>query len=299
MEAFAQSDVCAVVVTYFPEAGCADNLAPIAAQVGRLVVVDNGSSATSLEPVETEARRLGATVIHLDVNMGIARALNVGLELAAREGFRWLATFDQDSRAPPDMVATMFRALAVYPESERVIVIAPLHVDRRLNVRIGERRFEGSGEGWRLVRSAMTSGNLVNVHIAQSIGGYDDSLFIDYVDHEFCLRARRQGYRVLEATSAILGHSLGRLELRQLGPWQIKVTNYAPVRRYYMNRNRILVWRKYWAREPTWVVWDSMRMLIELLSVVLYERDVRPKTRMVARGVLDAGRNVRGEFRPS
>jgi len=299
MNTFAQSDVCAVVVTYFPEAACAENLAPIAAQVGRLVIVDNGSSEVSLRPVEAEAGRLGATVIHLGANMGIARALNVGLEFAAREGFRWLATFDQDSRASPGMVAAMFTALAAYPERERVVLIAPLHVDRRLGVRIGERRFEGSGEGWRLVRSAMTSGNLVDVRIAQSIGGYDDSLFIDYVDHEFCLRARRHGYRVLEATSAKLGHSLGRLEMRRLGPWHIKVTNYAPVRRYYMSRNRVLVWRKYWAREPTWVVWDWLRMLIELLSVVLYERDPRSKTRMIVRGVLDATRNVRGEFKAS
>src|ERR1700686_4316422 len=97
-----KSAICAVVVTYFPKLACVENLAALAPHVGKLLIVDNGSSVQTLEPVEVAAQRLDATVVRLGSNLGIAAALNVGLKLAREQGYRWLATFDQDSQATPE-----------------------------------------------------------------------------------------------------------------------------------------------------------------------------------------------------
>ena len=53
-----RSNVCAVVVTYFPKPGCATNLVAIGSQVDHLFIVDNGSSAQSLRPIESAAAEL-------------------------------------------------------------------------------------------------------------------------------------------------------------------------------------------------------------------------------------------------
>ena len=47
MPAIERLEICAIVVTYFPKAGCADNLTALAPQVGHIVIVDNGSSAAA------------------------------------------------------------------------------------------------------------------------------------------------------------------------------------------------------------------------------------------------------------
>ena len=295
--AIERAAICAVVVTYFPKAGCAENLAALAPQVGRLVIFDNGSSAESLAPVEAAAQQLGATLTRFTSNLGIATALNAGLRFAREHGFLWLATFDQDSRCTPGMIEEMTRAFESFPQPQTVAIISACHVERRLGFAIRERG-EAVGEGWRVIPSTMTSGNLLNVAIATAVGGFDDSLFIDYVDHELCLRLRSHGYRILEATRARLLHSLGSIERRLLLFIRVTVTNHPVVRHYYRTRNRLIVWRQYWKREPLWAIRDIRRFLLETVCVVLYEQQARAKVPMIVRGLRDGWRNIRGALDP-
>jgi len=294
-----RSDICAAVVTYFPEPESAENLLALAPQVGRVLLIDNGSPPQSLEPLEAIARKIDASLVRLNGNLGIAAALNMGLRVAASQGFGWLATFDQDSRATPQMLENMAQALASYPERDRVGLIAPLHKDRRVGVTVSDGGREQAGPGWNVIRTTMTSGNLVNIAAAQAVGGFDDSLFIDYVDHEFCLRLRRRGYRILEATRAVLNHALGNMELRSLGVARMGITHHSALRRYYITRNRMLVWRGYWRAEPAWVLRDMRRFLSESAGIMLFEKDAGAKMRMTLRGIRDASRNVRGAFDPA
>jgi len=292
--AIERSDICAIVVTYFPKASCADNLVALAPEVGRILIVDNGSGAAAFAPVQAAAERLGATIMRLGRNLGIAAALNVGLKFAREQGLQWIATFDQDSQVTPGMVGEMTRALTSYPQPERIAIVTPCHVDRHLGFTVRDRDNEAAGEGWRVIRSTMTSGNLLNVRIATAVGGFDDSLFIDYVDHDFCLRLRRHGYRILEATRATLLHSLGAMERRLFLFKRVTVTNHGVVRHYYRARNRLIVWRRYKRYEPFWVIRDMRRFLFETVYVVLYEREVGAKLPMILRGLRDGMRDVRG-----
>jgi rhamnosyltransferase len=292
------SDVCAVVVTYFPGDGCAGNLESLAPQVGKLLIVDNGSSAQSLEPIQAAALRLNAKIVRLGSNFGIAKALNVGLGVAREHGYPWLATFDQDSRATPMMIEEMFSALEHYPHPDQVAIITPCPVDRQLGVDLRYPGTEAFGADWRIIHCAGTSGNIVNVRVAFDAGGFDDSLFIDYVDFEFCLRLRRQGFRILEASRAKLMHSLGRMELRLFIFIYVPVTNHPPVRRYYMSRNRLILWRRYWKREARWVIRDIGWFLRETAYLLLYEEQVEMKIPMIVRGLCDGLRNVRGVYAP-
>ncbi|HEY7889912.1 MAG TPA: glycosyltransferase family 2 protein [Steroidobacteraceae bacterium] len=292
-----RQDICAVVVTYFPQASSVENLPALSKQVGRLLIVDNGSGSSSFDLLEGTAQPPETVILRLGSNLGIAAALNVGLRFAHEHGYRWLGTFDQDSRTTPGMLEEMACALASYPRPEEVAVITPCHVDQRLNFTVRERACEAAGDGWRTIRSAMTSGNLVRVAAALSIGGFDESLFIDLVDHDFCLRLRGHGYRVLEATRARLLHSLGSMERRLLAFKRVNVTHHPAIRRYYMSRNRIILWRRHWRQEPAWVLRDLRRFLSESLCIVLYERQTGGKLRMIIRGIGDAIRHRCGPFR--
>jgi rhamnosyltransferase len=296
IQGITRSDICAVVVTYFPQPGCAENVLALAPQVGRLLIIDNGSSDETLQPIEDAAQNVGATVLRLGSNLGIAKALNTGLQVAYEQGFRWLATFDQDSHSSVAMLEEMSDALDSYPSRDLVGLIAPVHVDRRAGIVVSDRRREESGPTWHVIRTTMTSGNLVNIETARAVGGFDDSLFIDYVDNEFCLRLRRRGYRILEATLAHLSHALGDLEVRNLGLARAGITNHSALRRYYITRNRLFVWREYWRSEPAWVLRDMRRFVSEAAGIVLFEQDTAAKFRMILRGTRDALHNIRGAF---
>jgi rhamnosyltransferase len=286
--------ICAVVVTHHPRSHLDESLAVLAPQVSELLIVDNGSSAPKLAELSAAAAMAGATVLALGANRGIAHALNVGLRAAQLRGCQWLATFDQDSLASPAMLREMLHAAQSYPGAERVAVISPVHVDRRLGISLATRTAESEGPLWRVQRTAMTSGNLVDVAKVSAVGGFEEGLFIDYVDHELCLRLRRHGYEVLEARHARLQHSLGEVSAHPLGRQSLRVTNHSAVRRYYMSRNRLILWGRYARTEGSWVRRDMRGFVTELAGIVLFEEQSLAKLRMIARGAWDAIRGVRG-----
>jgi rhamnosyltransferase len=291
--------ICAIVVTYFPKSGLAQNLSALASQVRTILIVDNGSSEECLAMIDQAALSVAAVVVRLGANQGIAMALNVGLRMARERGFLWVATFDQDSQVTPGMIKEMALALQTYPQRNHVAIVTPCHVDRQIGHTVRERRHAGVGEGWRVIFSTMTSGNLVNLDAASAVGDFDGSLFIDYVDHEFCLRLRDHGYLVLEATRAVLRHSLGNMERRLLLVKRVTVTNHVPVRRYYMSRNRLIIWRRYWRRQPVWVLIDIRRFLFETMYLLLFEKQTNMKIKMLLRGLRHGLKGIRGEYDPN
>src|SRR4051794_20411549 len=95
------SGICAVVVSYNPPVYLLDNLEKLKIQAPEVVLIDNGSGASSAALLKRAERDLGIKIIHNQKNVGIAAALNMGIRHAIREGYEWLATFDQDSTITP------------------------------------------------------------------------------------------------------------------------------------------------------------------------------------------------------
>lgn len=288
-----------MVVTYHPLPEYADNILALAEQVQRVLVVDNGSDAASLSAVRDAVASINGILIPLGRNLGIGAALNAGLRYAQEHGFSWLATFDQDSRVTAGMIATMLDTLDGYADPEHVTIITPRHVDQGLNKTIQDRASGDTGQRWRLLTTTLTSGNLVRVQPALAAGGFDENLFIDYVDHEFCLRLHRLGQQVLEASNATLLHALGHMQWHRFLGAKVAVVNQPSVRRYYISRNRFIVWRAYWRTAPLWVLRDVRRFVSETLLIVLYEEDVRRKLNMTLKGLKDGLTGVRGAFDPA
>jgi rhamnosyltransferase len=286
--------ICAVIVTHHPRAPLDESLAMLAPQVSELLIVDNGSPAPQLEQLSGAAAGAGATLLPLGANRGIAHALNIGLQQARAHSCPWLATFDQDSLPGASMLEEMLRAAASHPRAARVALISPVHVDVRLGVSLGPKKAEREAPLWRVLRTAMTSGNLVDVEKVIALGGFEEDLFIDYVDHELCLRLRRYGYEVLEARQVRLPHALGEVSAHRMGGRTLRVTHHCAARRYYISRNRLILWWRYARTEGHWVRRDMRSFVTELAGIVLHEQQRLTKLRMVVRGIRDAVRGVRG-----
>lgn len=65
----------------------------------------------------------------------------------------------------------------------------------------------GDGCGELLV--ANPSGSLLRLAAFEQLGDFRDDFFIDQVDNEFCLCARRNGLRVVQRRDTILLHRMG------------------------------------------------------------------------------------------
>ena len=55
----------------------------------------------------------------------------------------------------------------------------------------------------------ITSGTLTSLKAFANLGPFRADFFIDFVDSEYCLRARKAGYRILVSPHARIRHRVG------------------------------------------------------------------------------------------
>lgn len=281
--------ICGIIVTYFPSSDLLEVVEAIRGQVSNIVIVDNGSGVAANTLFEG-FQRDGIEVVRNPENLGIAAALNIGVARARDLGSDWVLTLDQDSVCDPGMVQSMMTAYRELPESKknRVGVLAPVYYARENGYVSSELR--GFKRGEVIDQNyVMTSGNLIPILALSRIGPFADDFFIDYVDHDFCLRAKKCGYRVLLVADARMGHRVGNLRNHFLfGRFRFFSYNYSAERHYYRYRNRV---KLYWRHFGSWVGQDQGFALRELIKLYLVESDRWVKTKAIIKG---AGHGILG-----
>jgi rhamnosyltransferase len=277
--------ICAVVVTFHPDAALASRLSRIAREVAHVVVVDNGSDETVLAMLRALASRGGVDVILNERNRGIATALNQGIERARALGFASVLLLDQDSVVQPGIAAALCQAVNSHPDPDAVAVVGSNYIEAS-----DGRRLIPATVSARWVRrpTAITSGSLLSIEAFERVGSFRDELFIDEVDHEFCLRALARGYDVIIATEIVMEHAMGDARVERRFLWRtVRPMNYSPARWYFITRNSIVVAREHWRSQPAWVgrnLWGHVKWLAK---AVLYEPGRLTKLRFVMRGLRD------------
>ena len=89
-------------------------------------------------------------------------------------------------------------------------------------------------------------------------------------------------------------HRIGQPTLRWIGRRAVHPTNHSAVRRYYITRNRFLVWRRYCRTDSHFVARDILASQKELIKLLLFEEDRPAKVRAMLAGLRDGIRNVTG-----
>lgn len=227
--------IAAGIVTYNPELKrLKENIEHIAMQVDKIFMFDNGSD--NIAEIDELCRKWpeGVVLIKSDMNIGLAAALNRLCRWGVKHGYQYMVTLDQDSVCPEDLVLTLQGNLR--PD---VAVAAP-NIVYRNNECFAVKRAVAEEVEW-----VITSASLTSLAVWDEIGGFDERLFIDGVDRDFCVRARKKGYHIVKDYNAELMHELGNLKCRKVFGRTIYVTNHAAFRKYYMVRNTIYLDKKH------------------------------------------------------
>ncbi|MFM0203800.1 glycosyltransferase family 2 protein [Paraburkholderia fungorum] len=233
------SGVGIVVVFYHPDDDCIRR-ANRFAEFGLCVAVDNTE-------IHRSASELGLhdSVVYLPNggNRGIATGINQGVAQLLERGCSSALIFDQDSEPSSELLAGLPALLEREVNAgRRVALIGPAYDDARLGgtapfVRFrfpALERIEPAGTELISVDFLISSGSCINLFAWHDIGPMDDALFIDFVDLEWCVRARNRGYETLGSPTLHLAHSLGGEPIRVLGR---AYPSHSPLRHYYLFRN--------------------------------------------------------------
>ena len=232
--------VFCVLVTYQPDIAHLQHvLARIAEQTPHVILVDNTPG-----PHAAIATPKGVQCITLGKNLGIAAAQNIGIRQALDQGADLIWLSDQDTIYPADFLTGMLKGLQTCKaQGIRLAALAPAYFDtHRGKVQAFVRQvpfteFFAHQPGLHRVSHAIASGTLIPAKALHKIGLMQENLFIDFVDFEWCWRAKNQyGYDTFCTGDVVIEHMLGDGFVRFLGR---KVTFRSPLRHYYMVRNAV------------------------------------------------------------
>ena len=296
--------VFAVVVAYRPDPNKFQaNIKSLLGQVERVVIVHNGYKLDWAFVSHDNSSNI--ILIHNGANLGVAAALNIGIDIAKNSGADFVLLMDQDSHPRGDMVEILNRSLcARLMRGDNVAAIGPILQDSQ-NASIsrvaqakplcGKHAALIAGQDAVSADFLISSGSLIPIRVLSEIGEMDETLFIDHVDTEWGLRARARGYVLLQSCRALMEHSLGE---RRLRVWLIRTRNvplHKPFRYYYIVRNSVILYKRgYICRR--WKRFDLARLAKMALFMTVFH-DMRFEVlKFMGKGFWDGLRNKGGRM---
>jgi len=284
-----KDNICAITVTYHPDSNFPARLNLLLKQVAFTVIIDNNSSFEIREILQNLAQNNQLALVLNNANLGIATALNQGISWAQQHGYHWVLALDQDSLVEEFMVDRLIDTFEKLDNKDKVVMVGSNHRAVH-NDQLHFRPQKNINCPWIERKSVITSGTLICVDLFYHIGPFREEFFIDVVDHEFCLRARKKGYKVMLVLQPLLKHSMGNRQV-YVFPFlpKVKITtaNYSPFRKYYSVRNNIILIFEYLLFDPAWVLHCIIHLCESIVVMLLFEEQRVKKSCWVLIGLWD------------
>ncbi|TFD51765.1 glycosyltransferase [Cryobacterium sp. Hh7] len=260
--------VMAVVPVFNPDESFPDRILELLRQVDAVIVVDDGSSKSN--SWETTLLGQAGISIQRQENLGIAAALNAGIATALTmdPNVEFILTVDQDSGLCNDYVS---RAVRQYRDAVRAgVSVGSVCAEQFNDWRVSPRR---EVRGIKTSLEIAQSGMLIPTSSFRHFGTFSETLFIDCVDTEFVLRMLREDTLVIIGAGCCMSHEVGTTvdvqifnrKVKVLGR-ELKFSYHTPLRRYYISRNRMVLYREYFWTDP---VWNAREIIVEARTTML------------------------------
>ncbi|MFD2598078.1 hypothetical protein ACFSQ3_03855 [Sphingobacterium corticis] len=213
-------------------------------------------------------------------NVGIGKALNYGARIATENGYTHLLTMDQDSYFEIDH-------LSRYKEQILTCHYTSVGIFG-VNYRNNDCDTFSKASRYLEQPDCITSGSIIAVETFHKTGLFNENLFIDAVDFDFCYNIKKKCNLItMICTEISLFHKIGYGSKTR---WGFYTDNYSPMRTYFIVRNQLLMWFKYPEQFPNtrkkFLIKDYI--LMRIVKVLLAEDQKIKKLSAIYFGVLDA-----------
>ena len=282
--------IAAVVILYHPDEKTVENILSYSSFVTKVYIVDN-TEIPDRKTVDSIFKVIPACVYISDgINNGIAARLNEVCRHAKDDGFDFIMTMDQDSAFDKDVITNYFRCFDHFPDKNQVAMFGIQYENAHWASDVC------NPVSW---TTLITSGSLVNLGLFEQTGGFDENLFIDTVDFEYCYRSIEKGFKIILFKNILLTHHLGTKKLQDPSGNKMP-SNYSlhsPIRLYYMIRNYMYLRAKYKNSFPAEMLRSRNAVLNRVKINLLHNNNKLSTMRFVLQAVIDFKRERMGKYR--
>jgi GT2 family glycosyltransferase len=186
-----------------------------------LIIIDNGSTDDSVTVLSRECP--SARLFVNDRNLGFAGGNNVGIRYALDNEADCILLLNNDTEVDPRFLSGLVEASEADPEvgiagSKIYYFSEPKrlwYAGGSVNLwkgdahHIGENELDaGQYDGTKDTDYISGCAMLIKRKVLDDIGLMDESMFLYYEDSDYCLRARRRGYRIVYVPTSIVYHKV-------------------------------------------------------------------------------------------
>jgi hypothetical protein len=250
---------------------CLESLASLEYDAIDVIVVDNGSVDGTADAVRS-AYGDRVTVIENSTNLGFSRGNNEGIRRALERGADFVLLLNNDTTVDPALVGRLVDAIQ---SSDGIGIVGPkiyyafppdriwfaggeISLYRGVSRHIGIReRDTGRYDAVRDVDYVTGCALMARRGVFDAIGGLDPVFAAYYEDADFCVRARRAGFRVVYVPSGKVWHKISASTGGQLGAAKVS----RKLRSTFVFLKRYASWR-HWLTIPFFFAADAARILV-------------------------------------
>lgn len=269
--------IYSIVILYNPNVENAENIDALTAQSDKLIIIDNSTKELPQKIVE-KFEESKIIYISNEGNIGLSLALNKGIKEALKhEDCKYIALFDQDSLIQKDFFSPM---IDVIESDEKNIAVSPQIVDQRTLETTETTDHTQPYE----VPVIITSGSLSRKSAFENVGLMDEILFIDYIDYEWCFRAKSKGFKLLRVPASKMLHNMGEKVVKFLFIEKPYHTN--GIRHFYIFRNQMYMFRRNYI-PVGWKLTQGIKFLYRIPSYILLSKNPFQTSKQIFRGIKD------------
>jgi GT2 family glycosyltransferase len=255
----------------------------------KAIVLDNHSIDGSIQAIRSAFP--GVEIIELDENLGYAGNNNVGIKAAVAKGADWIFVLNEDTILAPDVISQLVEVGERDPE---IGIVGPMvyHHDEPDVIQSAGGVL---GEYWQSIHIAkdqLDTGQIDRPHpvdwisgcglmirrdTIEQVGLIDARYFYYWEETEWCLRARKAGWRIMHVPGARIWHKGVQ-------------RNYSPHPSvtYYGTRNHLLTLAKHRAPLKAWFfTWIQILRTLSSWTLKPKWQSMRDHRNAMLRGLMD------------
>ena len=182
--------ICCLIITFNPDDNLLKLVNILLGQINKVIIVDNHSDNFEMSLFSELVCEDKVFIINNEENFGIAKALNQGIDYAESNRYKWVLTFDQDSKPYSNIIDTLAKVYNSYPDKLKIGAIGVNAVKKDSDI-----YFKVSNHRDYLEKDYLiTAGCLLSIEAFNKVGRFREDFFIDNVDLEYSLRLKKMDW---------------------------------------------------------------------------------------------------------
>ena len=284
---FSYKNTCSIIVTYFPNMKEFEKILNQHKKNFRKIIIVNNSPDIKLHHLKKLNK---IYLINNKKNLGLAKALNIGIKFAKKIGVKMVGLFDQDTYLNDNYSEKMFKNINQIKLKNKIALYNCRYFNLITN-RYGSminfkflrliRKKPRKTDKYSYVEYVITSGSFIPINVFQYVGYMKNKFFIDYIDIEWCLKAKKKGYKIIIFQNIEIFQKLGQSKFRIFGNiYPI----HTPQRMYYNFRNSILLYKSNYI-DLNWKFVDGFRNIFRILFYILLKSPRIQYFKYISKGI--------------